>query len=277
MVNSFVSYELSNYQITSQIDFSNATREIMQKCILCALSKTDFFSNAAFYGGTCLRIFHQLDRFSEDLDFVAMNDSFINMTLDSYIRSMESYLKSSGFSPNIVQKQKSVETSVYSIFVSITINDFKKSVGIFNFPDFTEGQKLSIKLDIETKPLPGAKYESKMLLLPYFSLINCLDYSSLFSSKIFALTNRKWSKRVKGRDYYDFYYYVANHATPNYDILKAVIDKNIDKTLIINMLKERFVDIDFALVKKDVRPFLKDDSDLSFLSKDVFLALLDLL
>lgn len=39
------------------------------KVILSGLYNGGFFDVAAFYGGTCLRIFHGLQRFSEDMDF----------------------------------------------------------------------------------------------------------------------------------------------------------------------------------------------------------------
>ena len=51
----------------------NAVKEVLQEIILYALSKTDFFSYATFYGGTALRIFYNLDRYSEDLDFSLYN------------------------------------------------------------------------------------------------------------------------------------------------------------------------------------------------------------
>ena len=47
----------------------NVEQEVMQRIALAGLHRGGFFQHAAFYGGTCLRIFHNLPRFSEDMDF----------------------------------------------------------------------------------------------------------------------------------------------------------------------------------------------------------------
>ena len=60
---------LSKYQINNIDDKKNAIKEIVQEVVLCGLARGGFFKEAAFYGGTALRIFYGLDRFSEDLDF----------------------------------------------------------------------------------------------------------------------------------------------------------------------------------------------------------------
>lgn len=52
-----------------QRDWDRALREVLQEAALAGLWRTGFFDKAAFYGGTALRLFHGLDRFSEDLDF----------------------------------------------------------------------------------------------------------------------------------------------------------------------------------------------------------------
>ena len=60
---------LSAYDITTEQKRRNAIFEVNQQIILAGLYNGGFFEKAAFYGGTCLRIFHRLQRFSEDLDF----------------------------------------------------------------------------------------------------------------------------------------------------------------------------------------------------------------
>ena len=63
---------IAEYKPTNEEETLSALREIMQEIALAGLSRTDFFEKAAFYGGTALRIFYSLDRFSEDLDFSLM-------------------------------------------------------------------------------------------------------------------------------------------------------------------------------------------------------------
>ncbi|MCD4695517.1 MAG: nucleotidyl transferase AbiEii/AbiGii toxin family protein, partial [Bacteroidales bacterium] len=60
---------MSRYEIKTTEDKHNAVHEVMQQITLAALYRAGFFNKAAFYGGTCLRIFHDLPRFSEDMDF----------------------------------------------------------------------------------------------------------------------------------------------------------------------------------------------------------------
>ena len=68
-MNTAIEQMLQKYQPQNMYDRKNAMKEIMQEIVLCGLSRAGFFKKAAFYGGTALRIFYGLDRFSEDLDF----------------------------------------------------------------------------------------------------------------------------------------------------------------------------------------------------------------
>ena len=60
---------LARYEIRTNDDYTNALHEVMQQITLAGLYRGGFFNKAAFYGGTCLRIFYGLQRFSEDMDF----------------------------------------------------------------------------------------------------------------------------------------------------------------------------------------------------------------
>ena len=59
---------LSVYDLSTEQQKRNAIFEVNQQIILAGLYNGGFFDKAAFYGGTCLRIFHNLQRFSEDMD-----------------------------------------------------------------------------------------------------------------------------------------------------------------------------------------------------------------
>ena len=60
---------MTRYDCKSSEDYENALKEIVQEVALVGLSRSGFFTQASFYGGTALRIFHGLRRFSEDMDF----------------------------------------------------------------------------------------------------------------------------------------------------------------------------------------------------------------
>lgn len=69
MKNEIYDNMLSAYGATTEQERRNAIFEVNQQVILAGLYNGGFFDVAAFYGGTCLRIFHGLQRFSEDMDF----------------------------------------------------------------------------------------------------------------------------------------------------------------------------------------------------------------
>jgi predicted nucleotidyltransferase component of viral defense system len=73
---------LSAYDTSTTIAKRNAMYEVMQQIILAGLQRGYFFEKAAFYGGTCLRIFHGLGRYSEDMDFSLLReDSTFRVTI----------------------------------------------------------------------------------------------------------------------------------------------------------------------------------------------------
>ena len=78
-MNEIYSQMLSTYEQTTELQKRNAIFEVNQQVILAGLYNGGFFDVAAFYGGTCLRIFHGLQRFSGDMDFslLAPNDNLV--------------------------------------------------------------------------------------------------------------------------------------------------------------------------------------------------------
>ena len=72
-MNNIIKQMLDKYEPKNINDEINALKEIIQEIVLSGLSRGNFFNEGAFYGGTALRIFYNLDRFSEDLDFALIN------------------------------------------------------------------------------------------------------------------------------------------------------------------------------------------------------------
>src|SRR5262249_36513945 len=116
MINNVVLDWLKKYQCKTKRDYENALHEIIQELALEGLARAKFFEKAAFYGGTCLRILYQLDRFSEDLDFSLLApDPHFN--LDPYLKSIELHLQSYGFNSIVFKKEKSHSTAIQSGFL----------------------------------------------------------------------------------------------------------------------------------------------------------------
>ena len=269
---------LLNYEVKNVEDKMNAMKEIMQELVLCGLSRAGFFKKAAFYGGTALRIFYGLDRFSEDLDFSLMAaDS--NFKLEEYFPILSKEIKSYGLNVEIKAKDKSVDSHIKSAFLK---GDTKEHMLLF-YPNekitgVSHGELIKIKFEIDVNPPKLATYEHKYRLLPAPYEVNLYDASSLFAGKIHAVLCRGWKNRVKGRDLYDLIFYISRNIPVNLPHLKErllqtnTITEEQSFTLndVKDMLFEKFDSIDFEDAKKDVIPFIKNVDSLAVWNSDFF-------
>lgn len=274
---------VNNYHPKNTEEKRNAIKEVMQEIVLCALSKAGFFNEAAFYGGTALRIFYHLDRFSEDLDFsLLIKDKDFDLSI--YFPKLKEIVKSFGLNVEIEIKEKTKDSNIQSAFLKgDTIEHF-----LLFYPDdliqgINKNEKVKIKFEIDTMPPGCATYEIKYRLLPMPYSIKLYDEASLFSGKIHAIICRSWKSRVKGRDLYDYVFYLSRNTQFNLPHLqeKLIDSQYIDANVIIScddirkMLIERFNEIDFEQAKEDVKPFIKDPSVLDIWSKEFFIAITD--
>lgn len=274
---------VNNYHPKNIEEKKNAIKEVMQEIVLCALSKAGFFNEAAFYGGTALRIFYHLDRFSEDLDFsLLIKDKDFDLSI--YFPKLKEIVKSFGLNVEIEIKEKTKDSNIQSAFLKgDTIEHF-----LLFYPDdliqgINKNEKVKIKFEIDTMPPGCATYEIKYRLLPIPYSIKLYDEASLFSGKIHAIICRSWKSRVKGRDLYDYVFYLSRNTQFNLPHLreKLIDSQYIDTNETIScedikkMLIERFNEIDFEQAKEDVIPFIKDPSVLDIWSKDFFIAITD--
>ena len=270
---------LSGYELRSDYDRKNAMKEIIQEIILCSLSRTDFFKYAAFYGGTALRIFYGLDRFSEDLDFSLKepNDGF---DLSAYLPSLENEVRSYGLNLKAEAKAKTKESFVQSAFVK---GNTREQLLLF-YPDDSisslvpGNETVKIKFEVDTNPPPFAGYEKQYRLLPIPYEVQLYDAPSLFAGKIHAVLCRGWKNRIKGRDLYDFVFYVSRKIPVNLSHLNArLADSGFipdGTSLTIQKVKEalsdRFTSIDYSNAKRDVLPFIRNSASVDVWSEDFF-------
>lgn len=271
---------LSKYQIRNIEDKKNAIKEIVQEVVLCGLSRGGFFREAAFYGGTALRIFYGLDRFSEDLDFslVSQNPDF---DLTKYFSYIENETKSLGLNFSVGEKEKSIDSNVKSAFLKgntkehiLTFYEESNDTNIIN-----KDETIKIKFEVDVNPPTGATFETKFGLLPSPYQVRLYDMPSLFAGKIHACLCRNWKSRVKGRDFYDYVFFLAMGAKVNLVNLKAklvqskFITEDYDLTIenLKTLINERFSNMEFAQAKEDVLPFVRDKSKLDLWSKEFFI------
>ncbi|MCQ2799895.1 MAG: nucleotidyl transferase AbiEii/AbiGii toxin family protein [Bacilli bacterium] len=274
---------LSKYNPSSLNEKENAIKEVLQELVLSAFSKTDFFNKAAFYGGTCLRIFHGLNRFSEDLDFALM-DRNVPFDLSSYFPSLEKTFESFGIKIDVSVKEKSKESGVQSAFLK-----GNTATLLFYFFDkdgkslIPSNQRIRIKFEVDTNNPPGGIVKKGYKLLPTPYQVTVFDETTLFAGKIAALICRNYQNRVKGRDYYDYLFYLSKGTKINFEYLQnklkdsGVIDDGSSLSLeqVKELLRERFEKTDYSLAVLDVQKFIKDQDELSLWSKELFLATLD--
>ncbi len=281
-MNNIIEQMLSKYEIRNTNDEINALKEIIQEIILSGLARGNFFDEAAFYGGTALRIFYRLDRFSEDLDFALIHPNK-NFDLSKYFVYLEKELKAYGLNLEINTKQKSMESNITSAFVK---GDTLEHILKF-FPN-EENHKynhmlknIKIKFEVDINPPSGATYEEKYKLLPSPHQIKIYDKESLFAGKIHAILCRNWKTRTKGRDLYDYIFFLANNTKVNLELVKnKLIESNYindnDKFSIDdlkNLLINKFKEIDYTEAKEDVIPFIKNTESLNIWSSEFFISI----
>lgn len=281
-MNNIIEQMLSKYNIKNTNDEVNALKEIIQEIVLSGLSRGGFFKEAAFYGGTALRIFYKLDRFSEDLDFALIKPNK-EFDLSKYFTYIEKELKAYGLNLEISTKQKSKDSNITSAFVK---GDTLEHILKF-FPNEVNHEynhilkNIKIKFEVDINPPSGATYEEEYKLLPSPHEIKLYDKESLFAGKIHAILCRNWSYRTKGRDLYDYIFFLANNINVNIELIKnKLIDSNYIKpnsNFNIDTLKEllikKFNEIDYTEAKEDVLPFIKDIDSLNLWNKDFFISI----
>ncbi len=283
-MNTILAQMLSKYELNSDYDKINALKEILQEITLCGLSRGGFFRKAAFYGGTALRIFYGLDRFSEDLDFslIERDESF---DLSEWFAAIEKEAAAYGLNLSVETKKKTKDTAIQSAFLK---GNTKEHLLLFyNDNEISESvprnKVIKIKFEIDTAPPEGASYEKKYRLLPAPYDINMYDEASLFAGKLHAVICRSWESRVKGRDLYDYIFCMSKQSPVNLHHLRArLIDSgfitqndNCELDDVKRMLKNKFDAIDYKQAREDVIPFIKDPSKMDLWSSDFFKQITD--
>jgi len=199
---------LDSYKPGNKEDATAALREIMQQVALAGLYRAGFYEKAAFYGGTALRIFYRLDRFSEDLDFSLLADD-PDFTFSPYLKAIVTEFSSQGMKVSVREKEKKVATNVQSAFLkSETI--WKELVldAIVPGQGLQQTANIQIKIEVDKHPPLGFQTEEKLLTQPFSFYVKCFALPYLFAGKMHALLFRKWQNNVKGRDWYDMEWYI---------------------------------------------------------------------
>ena len=250
---------LASFQVQSLQEEEYALKEITQELCLYALYQSGFFRRAAFQGGTCLRILHGLNRFSEDLDFALVQPD-PDFVLTPHVHAVRDALRVYGYDIAISETAEA-DKAMKSAFLKddslhrvLNLN-FRKSSG--------HTRSLKIKLEVDTRPPVGAQCQIKMHDFPLHFAVSAHDLPSLFAGKSHALLCRGF---VKGRDWFDFLWYASRRVPLNFDFLRAALhqvgpwqgqDLRIDHAWYLSAMGQRIQSLDWEKAAADVRRFLR--------------------
>jgi predicted nucleotidyltransferase component of viral defense system len=273
---------LNEYKPKNNLEAEQALREIIQEIALFGLQQSGFFEIAAFYGGTALRIFHGLPRFSEDLDFSLLSP-VENFSLQPYINGMVEQLKALGIDVTVKEKIKSQQSNIDSAFLK-TNTVWKELVLKDVIPQEKLGMRpeIKIKLEVDTYPPKAFVTEQKLLLKPASFYVSIFTLPDLFAGKMHALLFRKWKNRVKGRDWFDLEWYIRKNIPLHLEHLEirsrdsgSWAGNKLTEKELMKMLHNRIDETSIDLVKKDVLPFVPDAKPPDIWSEKYFHDLVD--
>lgn len=266
---------LADYQNNSDSTATmNAEQEVCQKIALAGLYRGGFFDHAAFYGGTCLRLFHGLPRFSEDMDF-SLTEKRDDIHLENYFDAIRDEFHLAGFDVTITRKEKKAFGKVESAFL-------KENTEAYDIK-FQTKKTVKVKIELDTDPPLLFNTEQKMLSRPYSFMVRCLTLPDLYAGKMHALVYRAWQRRVKGRDWFDFEWYVRYGIPLDFKHLQERIREfsgnvvSLDEFM--DQLRNKITETDIDNVKQDVIPYIDSYQQraMDIWSNDYFLQLVDMM
>lgn len=275
MFHDVVAAKLGEYDLGNAVEQENALQELMQHYILASLSRAGLFAEAMFHGGTCLRIVYGINRFSQDLDFLLKkpNPHFV---WQPYLARVQRDCAQEGIGFEI-QDKSDVDKAMRKAFVK---TDSIGKVMTLGLPYGRQAQrKIRVKLEIDTNPPEGSRFETSYLSFPVTAPITVQSLASGFATKSHALLCRTYTK---GRDWYDLIWYVGRRIEPNLELLANALlqqgpwkneKQEITVAWLLNALRDKIGTIDWRVARSDVQRFLptKEQEGLQVWSENFFL------
>ena len=249
---------IDEYSPANSIEQENVLQEIMQQYILSSLSRAGFFNTAMFHGGTCLRIIFGTNRFSEDLDFLLKTQD-PDFRWSHYLRAVQDDCIKEGIDFAVKDKSQA-NTAVQKAFLKT--DSIGKIIALTLPFSRQRERKINIKLEIDINPPVESTYETHYITYPIIAPLTVQSLQSGFALKAHALLCRKY---IKGRDWYDYVWYVSKKIKPDLKLLQSALhqqgpwarnDITVTMHWFIHALKERIREIDWGAAKQDVQRFL---------------------
>ncbi len=261
---------VANYAQKRGTATPNVEQEVMQYIALAGLHRGGFFQHAAFYGGTCLRLFHNLPRYSEDMDF-SLIEKRDDIHIENFFPAIIEEFRLAGHEVSIVKKEKKNFGRVESAFSKENTEAYDIS--------FQTKKSVKVKIELDTDPPLAFDTEQLVLQQPYSFMTRCFTLPDLYAGKMHALVYRTWQRRVKGRDWYDFEWYVRWNVPLDFVHLQERIrefnGEIVNRETFMIQLREKLATTDIERAKEDVIGFVDNPHELDIWSNDYFLQLAD--
>ena len=267
--------KLAEYEPANTVDQENVLAEILQHFILASLGRAGFFKEAIFHGGTCLRIVHGTNRFSEDLDFL-LNKPNPEFAWKTYLDAASKDCAAEGIQLEI-RDRSAADTTVKKAFLK---TDSIGKVVLLDLPHARHPHsKLRIKLEIDSNPPAGSVRETHYITFPTTVAISTQTLESGFATKSHALLCRTYTK---GRDWYDFIWYVSRKTAPDYPLLSNALEQQgpwagqgveVTPEWYLENMREQIKRVDWEAARRDVERFVyaSEQEGLALWCTDFFL------
>ena len=212
------------------------------------------------------------DNFSEDMDF-SLTQKRDDIHLENYFDAIREEFNLAGFDITITKKEKKAFGKVESAFL-------KENTEAYDIK-FQTKKTVKVKIELDTDPPLLFNTEQKLLMQPYSFMVRCFTLPDLYAGKMHALVYRAWQRRVKGRDWFDFEWYVRNGVPLSFRHLQERIREFngviVSPEEFIDQLRKKIVETDIENVKQDVIPYIAQNQqrDLDIWSNEYFLMLAD--
>jgi len=275
MTSAVIAARVAEYAPASVLEQENVLQEVLQQYVLCALGSAGLFAHALFHGGTCLRLIHGMNRFSEDLDFLLKKPD-ARFAWKPYLAAVRKECRAEGIEFDAIDRAN-VDTAVRKAFLKTD------SIGTLlevSLPfERLPRRKFRIKLEVDTNPPAGSSFETSYLAFPRLTPLTTQSLPSSFGTKIHALLCRTY---VKGRDWYDFQWYAAKGIAPDLHVLASALRQQgpwarrrmrVTPAWCAEQLAARIRDLDWPAVRRDVQRFipLNEQPALAVWREDYFL------
>ncbi len=255
---------------SSPIEARNLAREYLQALILQSLQRAGAMTSLAFHGGTALRFLFSLPRYSEDLDF-ALERNAASYDFRAWLQSIRKDLTAQGYEIGVKLNDGK---AVHSAFVR-----FPNLLYELNLSPHRD-ESLAVKLEVDTNPPAGARLTTSLVRRHVLLNLQHHDPSSLLAGKLHAILQRPY---LKGRDLYDLIWYLSDRewAPPNLDLLNNALKQTnwtgefITPANWRKIARAKIETISWEQALNDVRPFLASQQEISLLTKDNLLGLLN--